>query len=143
MMEVADDAFDFAQRARSTGGTNDLHTVERDASGQLRKRASIKGSASIKAQEKAGTLHDNQAAKGHVKAQSYEPDERFCPICPKPVEGQEDTRTVCCIRAKTMAGPSNTAMAQHWKHHHTEAERVSYMAGRSYAECLSLCTERP
>eukprot|EP00966_Prymnesium_polylepis_P070879 1646714-Prymnesium_polylepis.1 len=44
-MEVADDAFDFAQRARSTGGTNDLHTVERDASGQLRKRASIKGGA--------------------------------------------------------------------------------------------------
>eukprot|EP00966_Prymnesium_polylepis_P234248 5418088-Prymnesium_polylepis.1 len=41
MVEVADDAFDFAQLARSTGGSNCLNTVERDASGQLRKRASI------------------------------------------------------------------------------------------------------
>ena len=63
-------------------------------------------------------------------------------MCPKPEEGQEDTRTRRCIRINTDAGASNTAMAKHWKDDHTEKERRRFMAGRKYAACLTDCLEK-
>ena len=80
---------------------------------------------------------------GHSRSQSYYPDERHCPMCPKPEEGEEDKRMPRCIRIKTAAGASNTAMAKHWKDDHTEAERRRFMARRSYGVCLDLCVEKP
>jgi hypothetical protein len=70
-------------------------------------------------------------------------DLRHCPICKKPESDTPDTRMPRCIKVKTAAGASNTAMAQHWKIEHSKAEREGFMKGRSYGECLACCTELP